>query len=193
MNAPPIIASRACRLLFMCGLLLAVFPIVVSDDSVIGMFDRICPGTSASEFSMLELLLMPVFMVLCYLQGFGFMLGSGICFWCLGWFLLKPGKPWLPSVVLVPLLCDAFMFTQALPFLAVPRGAGIRPMGWVALAFLLGLGITVFAWFYVSWQLRKQPNRAAVMVGYLLSLLPVPLAMISLFLMAAIKGFELEQ
>ena len=121
------------------------------------------------------------------------MIGSGICFWCFGRFLGLPEKPMVPRAALIPLLCDAYVFAQALPFLAVPRGAGIRPMGWVAFALLLALGMTVFEWFYVARQLRTQPNRAFVALGYALSLLPIPIVLMSLGLMAAIKGFVLEQ
>jgi hypothetical protein len=187
------IPDRRFILLLIFGVLLAIFPIIVSGETLIGMFDRICPGSSAHDLSVLEMLLMPIVMFLCWLQGFGFMIGSGICFWCFGRFLGLPEKPMVPRVVLIPLLCDAYVFAQALPFLAVRRGAGIRPMGWVAFALLLALGMTVFEWFYVSRQLRTQPKRATVVLGYVLSLLPIPIAMASLSLMAAIKGFELEQ
>jgi hypothetical protein len=193
MSAPPAISSRTHRPLFILGLLLTMFPIVVSSETIIGMFERISPGSSAQDSSVLEILLMPVFMLFCYLHGFSFMIGTGICVWCFGRFLGLPEKPMVPRAVLIPLLCDAYVFAQALPFLAVPRGAGIRPMGWVAFALLLALGMTVFEWFYVSRQLHTQPKRASVVLGYVLSLLPFPIVMASLRLMAAIKGFELEQ
>jgi hypothetical protein len=193
MSALPAISSRTDRLLFALGLLLAMFPIVVSSETIIEMFERISPGSSAHDSSAVEILLMPVFMLLCYLHGFSFMIGTGICVWCFGRFLGLPERPMVPRVVLVPLLCDAYVFAQALPFLAVPRGTGIRPMGWVAFALLLGLGMTVFEWFYVARQLRSQPNSAFVILGYVLSLLPIPIVMISLGLMASIKGFVLEQ
>jgi len=56
----------------------------------------------------------------------------------------------------------------------------------------LAMGLTVFGLAYVAGQFRKQPNKALWAMGLVLSLLPLPLAMTSLRLMAALKGFELE-
>jgi len=126
------------------------------------------------------------------LHSFSYMLGTAICFWCAGRFLLRQTKPLISPVLLIPLLGDGFVFAQALPFLEVPGGTGIRPMGWVFYMVSLAMGLTVFGLAYVAGQFRKQPNKALWAMGLVLSLLPLPLAMTSLRLMAALKGFELE-
>ncbi|MGC3989886.1 MAG: hypothetical protein QM796_09460 [Chthoniobacteraceae bacterium] len=126
-----------------------------------------------------------------WLHGFSYMIGTAICFWC-GAQYLRGTRPAIPSALLIPLLCDVYIFAQALPFLAVPRGTPIRPMGWAVFSLLLALGLTVFGVIHVSLQLRTKQSRAFCAVGYFLSILPIPIVMSSLQLMAAIKGFELE-
>jgi len=189
MTVPHTTTSRTFNLLLILGLLLAIFPMVVSSDSLFMIFDRLF---SAHPSALLQGLLMPIMMLLGWLHGFSFMIGTVICFWCAGRFLLRPERPVMPAAVLIPLLCDGYVFAQALPFLAVPRGAGIRPMGWVFFTLLLACGMTVFGLVYVTGQFRTQQNKAFCGIGIFLSLLPIPIMMSSLRLMAAIKGFELE-
>jgi hypothetical protein len=115
------------------------------------------------------------------------MIGTGIIFWCAARSLLRLEK----SVIWIPLLCDAFIFAQALQFLAVPSGASIRPMGWCLFTFFLSIGATVFGLIYVTNQSRIGRSKLLCTIGYFLSVFPIPISMFSLRLMAAIKGFEL--
>ena len=106
--------------------------------------------------------------------------------------MLRLPKPIVLPALLIPLLCDAYVFAQALPFLAVPSGAQIRPMGWAFYTLILALALTVIGFVYAVAQFRTQQNKVLCGIGMFLSLFPIPIAMSSLRLMAAIKGFELE-
>jgi hypothetical protein len=186
------IPSRRFILFLIFGILLAIFPVLVSDETWDRFgewfFSWIPAHPPAGLESLFGLIVMPFFM----LRGFGYMIGTAIFFWCAGRYCLRLPKPVISPALLVPLLCDAYVFAQALPFLAVPRGAEIRPMGWAFFSVLLALGMTVFGLIYVSAQLRTQQGRVFCGIGFFLSILPIPIVMSSLRLMAAIKGFELE-
>jgi len=187
------IPSRRFILLLIFGIMLAMFPLLVSDETW-DRFGEWCfawfpAHPPAGLESLCGLILTPFFI----LRGFSYMIGTAVIFWCVGRYCLQLPKPVTSPVLLIPLLCDAYVFAQALPFLAVPRGAQIRPMGWAFFSLLLAVGMTVFGLAYVSGQLRAPRSRACCGIGYILSIMPIPIVILSLRLMAAIKGFELEQ
>lgn len=192
MNSSRTIPSRRFSLLLIFGILLAMFPLFVSDATLnrFGewVFSWVPEHPPVGLESLLGMIMMPFFM----LHGFSYMIGTAICFWCVGRYCLRLPKPVIPRVLLIPLLCDAFVFAQALPFLAVPRGGHIRPMSWAFFSVVLAVGMTIFGLIYVSAQLRTQQSRTFCGIGFFLSILPIPIVMSSLRLMAAIKGFELE-
>jgi uncharacterized membrane protein YiaA len=65
-------------------------------------------------------------------------------------------------------------------------------MGWFFLSFLVAVGMTLFGLVYVSIQLRRHEKRVFCGVAYFLSALPIPILVMSLRLIAAIKGLKLE-
>src|SRR5580698_480722 len=114
MTTPLTNPSRSFRLLFVVGILLTVFPLAVSDLAWDGFcewfFSWVPAHPPAGTESIYGMIMMPVMM----LHGFSFMIGTVICFWCVGRFMLRLPKPVVSPALLIPLLCDAYVFAQAL-------------------------------------------------------------------------------
>jgi hypothetical protein len=124
-------------------------------------------------------------------NGFFYLIGSGICLYCLNRFLLQISYVRIAPTLLVPFLFNVFVFLQALPFLLLPDAAKIRPMGWVFITVIIGLFLTIRGLVFVIERYRSEPNKFAWFIGLLFVFCPIPTAMASLHLMVAIKGFEL--
>ena len=124
-------------------------------------------------------------------NGFFYLIGSGICLYCLNRFLLQISYFRIAPTLLVPFLFNVFVFLQALPFLLLPDAAKIRPIGWVFITVIIGLFLTIRGLVFVLQRYRTEPNKFAWFIGLLFVLCPIPTAMASLHLMVAIKGFEL--
>lgn len=124
-------------------------------------------------------------------NGFLYLIGTGICLYCLNRFLLQISCVRIAPTLLVPFLFNVFVFLQALPFLLLPDAAKIRPMGWVFITVIIGLFLTIRGLVFVLQRYRTEPNKFAWFIGLLFVFCPIPTAMASLHLMVAIKGFEL--
>ena len=72
-------------------------------------------------------------------NGFFYLIGTGICLYCLNRFLLQISYIQIPQSLVVPFLFNVFVGLQALPFLLLPDAAKIRPMGWVFITVIIGL------------------------------------------------------
>jgi hypothetical protein len=182
--------SRSFILFLVLGALLTVFPLVVDFAAWNRFFEGIflwVPGHPPGKLEgFSEVLAAPVFLW----HPFSYMIGTAICSLCVGWLLLRYGKNVISPILLIPLLCDIYVFAQALPLLGLPSGAHIRSMGVNPLTFLLACGMTVFGLIYVTTQQPAQQSKILRGIGMLLSLLPIPIMMSSLSLMASIKGFK---
>ena len=124
-------------------------------------------------------------------NGFFYLIGSGICLYCLNRFLLQISYFRIAPTLLVPFLFNVFVFLQALPFLLLPDAAKIRPIGWVFITVIIGLFLTIRGLVFVIDRYRSEPSKFAWFIGLLFVFCPIPTAMVSLHLMVAIKGFEL--
>ena len=124
-------------------------------------------------------------------NGFFYLLGTGICLFCLNRFLLQISYFRIVPTLLVPFLFNVFVFLQALPFLLFPDGSKIRPIGWVFITVIIGLFLTIRGLIFLIQRYRSEPNKFAWFIGLLFVLCPIPTAMVSLHLIVAIKGFEL--
>ncbi len=124
-------------------------------------------------------------------NGFFYLIGTGICLYCLNRFLLQISCVRIAPTLLVPFLFNVFVFLQALPFLLFPDGSKIRPMGWVFITVIIGLFLTIRGLVFVIERYRTEPNKFAWFIGLLFVFCPIPTAMVSLHLIVAIKGFEL--
>lgn len=124
-------------------------------------------------------------------NGFFYLIGTGICLYCLNRFLLQISYIQIPQSLVVPFLFNVFVGLQALPFLLLPDAAKIRPMGWVFITVIIGLFLTIRGLVFVIERYRSEPNKFAWFIGLLFVLCPIPTAMVSLHLIVAIKGFEL--
>ena len=124
-------------------------------------------------------------------NGFFYLIGTGICLYCLNRFLLQISCVRIAPTLLVPFLFNVFVFLQVLPFLLLPDAAKIRPMGWVFITVIIGLFLTIRGLVFVIERYRTEPNKFAWFIGLLFVFCPIPTAMASLHLMVAIKGFEL--
>ncbi len=124
-------------------------------------------------------------------NGFFYLIGSGICLYCLNRFLLQISYFRIAPTLLVPFLFNVFVFLQALPFLLLPDAAKIRPIGWVFITVIIGLFLTIRGLVFVIDRYRSEPSKFAWFIGLLFVFCPIPTSMASLHLMVAIKGFEL--
>ena len=124
-------------------------------------------------------------------NGFFYLIGSGICLYCLNRFLLQISYFRIAPTLLVPFLFNVFVFLQALPFLLLPDAAKIRPIGWVFITVIIGLFLTIRGLVFVIDRYRSEPSKFAWFIGLLFVFCPIPIAMATLHLMVAIKGFEL--
>ena len=124
-------------------------------------------------------------------NGFFYLIGTGICLYCLNRFLLQISYIQIPQSLVVPFLFNVFVGLQALPFLLLPDAAKIRPMGWVFITVIIGLFLTIRGLVFVIERYRTEPNKFAWFIGLLFVFCPIPTIMASLHLIVAIKGFEL--
>ena len=124
-------------------------------------------------------------------NGFFYLIGTGTCLFCLNRFLLRISYIRIAPSLLVPFLFNVFVCLQALPFLLLPDAAKIRPIGWVFITVIIGLLLTIRGLVFVLQRYKSEPNKFAWFIGLLFVFCPIPIAMVSLHLMVAIKGFEL--
>jgi hypothetical protein len=89
------------------------------------------------------------------------------------------------------ILGNGIVIAYSLPFFAVPRGSGIRPMGWAALMFLIAFWTLIVGLPFSLISFKSCSKRVSI-ISLLLSLTPLPLASTLLHLIAAICGLELE-
>lgn len=198
MPAMPVTNRRGARnrrqqtLLWCVGAFATAFPLVIG---------AMAWGTSGGDplawvpahpSMLLTILLLPIMACFSILYGFGYIVGTGILAWNVRTLMLRDRKLVNPAAIFIPLLCDVYVFAQALPFFEVPRGESIRPMGWSAITFLLAVAMTIYGVSYAAMQLRAKENKIICTIGILVGLLPYPIMLFSLNLVAAIKGFRLE-
>ena len=124
-------------------------------------------------------------------NGFFYLIGTGSCLYCLNRYFLQVSYIRIGPSLLVPFLFKVFVVLQALPFLLLPDGSKIRPMGWVFITVMIGLFLTIRGLVFVIVRYPTEPNKFAWFIGLLFVFCPIPTAMDSLHLMVAIKGFEL--
>ena len=72
-------------------------------------------------------------------NGFFYLIGSGICLYCLNRFLLQISYFRIAPTLLVPFLFNVFVFLQELSFLLLPDAAKIWPIGWMFITVIIGL------------------------------------------------------
>ena len=82
-------------------------------------------------------------------NGFFYLIGTGICLYCLNRFLLQISYFRIAPTLLVPFRFNVFVFLQALPFLLFPDGSKIRPIGWVFITVIIGLFLTIRGLLFV--------------------------------------------
>src|SRR5271170_6409762 len=111
--------SRSLILLLITGILLIVFNLAIDNAAYTEIIGELFSRSGA--LSALEPLAV-------LLRVFSYPIGTSICIWCAGHFILRRAKPLLPPEILVPMLCNLCVFAQWLPLLSVPRGTSIRPM-----------------------------------------------------------------
>ena len=117
MGNPP--SNRLLTLLLMLSVLLTAFPLVIDLKILHYFFGGI--------------VMVPFLMF----HAFSYLIGTALCCVTIGLFLLRRERLLVPPALLVPLLGDLNVFAQAFPFLAVPAGSVIRPMGWAFFTFFI--------------------------------------------------------
>jgi|GEM_PF-7050148 len=134
-----------------------------------------------------------VMIPLMFLHGLSFMSGTGILAWlalrtCLARF--QQSHAYRPLIL--PCLSIVWLVMQATPFLSVPAGSWIRPMGWAALTMLAAFLLMIFSLSASIASLRRQHNKPVSVVAILLSLAIIAVPSFALNAIASIKGFHLS-
>ncbi|HUI06128.1 MAG TPA: hypothetical protein VL486_03905 [Verrucomicrobiae bacterium] len=127
------------------------------------------------------------------LYGFGFFLGSGI-FAVFAWRKLSedPYKSCALQPLVVPLLSITWLALQAVPFLRVPSGTPIRPMGWAFFTLLSACVLMVVSVIASFLAFRRGKNKFACAFAVVLSIAMLVVPSLSLCGVARLKGFLLE-
>ena len=191
-NRPTTTGLRHQLLLWAVGILVTAFPLVMSTNAIWGWGGKLFAWVPPHPSAALIVVLIPITWSLGLLGVFGYVIGTGILTWCLGRSIMRRRKPLIPPTLLVPLLCNIYIFAQALPLLELPRGSQIRPGAWVITTLPPAFGLTIYCVFKAARQLRAQENKIICAAGMLVGLLPIPIMLLSLRLVVAIKGFGLE-
>ena len=191
-NRPGARGRRHQTLLWCIGAFATAFPLVIGAMAWKTSGGDPLAWVPAHPSTLMTILLLPIMACFSILYNLGYIVGTGILAWNVRRLMLRDQKPVIPPAILIPLLCDVYVFAQALPFFEVPRGEQIRPMGWSAITLLLAFSMTIYGVSYAVRQLRAQENKIICAVGILVGLLPYPIMLFSLNLVAAIKGFRLE-
>ena len=89
------------------------------------------------------------------------------------------------------ILSNGVVIALSIPFFAVPHGSGIRPMAWAAFMFMIAFWALVVGLPSSIISFRSCSRRVSI-VSLILSLSPLPLAVLLLHSIATICGFELE-
>lgn len=141
----------------------------------------------------IQMLLCDVMMPFMFLHGFSFMVGTGI----LALLALRAFRFRLPEShairpLIIPCLSIAWLALQTAPFLQVPAGSWIRPMGWAMYTMLSALGLMIFSLSASIASLRTQPSKITSVIAILLSLAIIVVPSVALHAIAQIKGFNLS-
>ena len=128
-NRPTTTGFRHQLLPWIVGILATTFPLVMSSNTVWNWVGKLFAWVPPHPSAALTVLLIPITWSLGLLGFFGYVVGTGILTWCAGRLMLRHRKSFIPPVLLVPLLCDIYIFVQVLPLFELPYGAQIRPGG----------------------------------------------------------------
>jgi len=135
-----------------------------------------------------------ILLPLMLLYGFSFMIGSGLLVFFV-WITMRR-KLSVYSLDLTPLalpaLGAAWLAAQALPFLMVPRGTPIRPIGWAFYVLLSALALTILSVGMTISHFKKKRNKTVCALGILFSIALMVIPSFSLGTVARIKGLILE-
>lgn len=141
----------------------------------------------------LQMGLCVIVMPLMMLYGFSFMLGTGICALLL-WRRVASGAATSHALypLVLPVLCILWLALQAAPFLRVPAGSSIRPMGWAAYTLMSALLLMVFSIIRSVAAFRSGKHKLICSVAVLLSVAVIAVPSLSLHGVAQLKGFSLS-
>ena len=127
------------------------------------------------------------------LHGYSFMIGTGI----IALMAARAYRQRLPNThtfrpLLFPVVSIAWLAMQATPFLRVPSGSSIRPMGWAAFTMMSALLLMLGSIGTSIASLRKQENKTGSVLSIILSLAIIVVPSLALHAVAQIKGFRLS-
>jgi hypothetical protein len=100
----------------------------------------------------------------------------------------EPGK--MPFVL--GAVANGIILISSIPFLLVPEGTRIRPMGWRMIVFSISFAALVIVLpLSISSLIRHKTNKWAIW-GIVFSLLPFPLAISILGILMQVIGFDVK-
>ena len=192
MNEPH--SRRLQILLLTLGALLVVFPLLVNYGTWENCFDEVftwVPRHSPQPMEALFAILMMPFLIL---HGLSFLIGTAIVT-LLAWLASKRWVCVHPSVLeplLLPVLSAVWLVIQVLPFLKLPTGTPIRPMGWALYGGVSALALTIRSVIGTFAMFKKGKNKLVCSLALIVSLILIAVPAMSLHTVAHAKGLILE-
>ena len=180
--------SRPSFLIILAVLLIAL-P-TIGPENPFRLLDPIMSRFSDSVQMVLCIFIMP----LMALHGFSYMIGTGILALLAGHsvrnrVLVNP-QPWEPLAA--PSISLLWLASQSLPFLRLPAGTPIRPMGWAMYVMMSSLILTIVCIIKTIASLRKGKNKTACVVALIVSIGLLIIPSVSLHTVARVKGLVLS-
>lgn len=189
--------NRLVFFLMILGAVLIAFSQLVDSDTWGVCFDAVFSWVPDHPPKPLEPLFGMLMMPFLVLHGFSFMGGTALMLFAVGaWLRRSPPssdreREAFPLAVILPVLGNCFLVIQALPFLRVPQGTVMRPMGWTFFNFQVALAITIIGLSLSVALLMKKQRKMLAVIGIALSLAPIFTMMIAFHAVVAIKGLVL--
>ena len=176
-------------LLVILAVLLIVLSIVGPEDPF-SVLDSVVIRFSDSLQVVLTIFIIPLIM----LHGFSYMIGTGILALIAGYSVKKwdaaNSRYWRPLTF--PVISLLWLVSQALPFLSIPTGTHIRPMGWAMSVMMSSLTLMVIGITRSVVSFRRGQNKTACSLSLLVSIALLIVPSISLHVVASVKGLILS-
>lgn len=180
--------SRRSLLVILAALLIVLS--AVGPEDPFSFLDSVMTRFSDSLQMVLTIFIMPLMM----LHGFSYMIGTGILALIAGYSVKKwdvaNSRYWGPLTF--PVISLLWLASQALPFLSIPTGTHIRPMGWAMSVTISSLILMVIGITRSVVSFRSGQNKSACSLSLLVSIAFLIVPSVSLHIVASVKGLILS-
>jgi hypothetical protein len=183
-----IMTSRTAIVLIIIALFFCLLPFFVSMERFDSFLDTLDFVESLPEFVQQvvgTLILMPLLL----LHGFSFAIGTGILAILL-WRIISRFETL--QIIALPLFSIVWLALQAAPFLSIPAGESIRPMGWTAFAFIAAVFLIILSVYNAIAAMLNGKSKIISLASICLSAVIITIPALSLNAVAAFKGLTLS-